>query len=62
MGFERQFGAREVCEWVRESRVSSVWAAVKSCKSVGVRSGDRSLTVDEHTDATSCLRTSKIRN
>src|SRR5215469_11035690 len=41
MGFERQFGAREVCEWVRESRVGSMCAAAKSCQSVGGRWGGR---------------------
>src|SRR5215813_12270106 len=62
MGFERQFGSQEVCEWVRKSLISRVRAAAMSCKRVGGRSGKRSLALDERRNARSCFRTSKVRN
>jgi len=62
MGFERQFGSRKLSEWVRERRNRSVYAAAKSRESVGGGLGERLLALDENTNATSCLRTSKVPN
>jgi len=62
MGFERQFGAQELCGWVRKRRISGVCGAARNRRTVGGRSGERSWTPGKHTDASSCLRTSKLQN